>query len=198
VPPAATAHTRHTVEASPLTPGEVHELTWGWWLAVVLGVMSMVAGAIILAKPSDSLPTLAVVSGIFVLVDGIFALIGALTGRAESRGLAAILGVVSVIVGMLLIRHPIGGVTAIALLLASWLIAAAIVRLVFAFERPEHRVRGILVAAALGAAGVLIVASPHIGYATLALFAGLGFIAYGAGMIAVGLGLRAVRRVTAA
>ncbi|HET7427055.1 MAG TPA: DUF308 domain-containing protein [Gemmatimonadales bacterium] len=184
------------MEASPLTPGELHELTWGWWLAIVLGVLSMVAGAIVLAKPSDSLETLAVVSGIFVLLDGIFELVAALSSRTENRGLAAILGVVSVIVGMLLIRHPIGGVTAIALLLASWLIAAAIVRLVFAFERPEHRVRGIIVAVALGAAGILIVASPNIGYATLALFAGLGFIAYGAGMIALGWAMHTVRRVS--
>ena len=31
----------------------------GWWLLLVVGVLSVVAGVIILLKPSDSLPTLA-------------------------------------------------------------------------------------------------------------------------------------------
>jgi uncharacterized membrane protein HdeD (DUF308 family) len=185
------------VEAN-LTAGEVKQLTWGWWLTILLGVMSIVAGAIVLAKPSDSLPTLAVVSGIFVLLDGIIELVAALIGRTENRGLMAVLGVVSTIVGILLIRHPIQGVTAIALLLASWLIAAGIVRLVLAFERDEHRGRGIVVAVALGAAGIAIVASPNIGYATLALIAGLGFIVYGATLLALGWAMHAVRRATAA
>jgi uncharacterized membrane protein HdeD (DUF308 family) len=160
--------------------------------------MSIVAGAVVLAKPDDSLPTLAVISGIFVLIDGIVALVAAIGNSAANRGFAAVLGVVSVIVGILLIRHPVGGVTFVALLLASWLIAAGIVRLVIAFESPERRVRGILVALALGVAGVLIVASPHIKYATLALIAGLGFIAYGVGMVAIGLAMHAVRRAAAA
>jgi hypothetical protein len=38
----------------------------------------------------------------------------------------------------------------------------------------------------------VIVSSPHIGYATLALIVGLGFIAYGVAMVVVGWGLRAV------
>jgi uncharacterized membrane protein HdeD (DUF308 family) len=179
---------------APLTSGEVKELTWGWWLTLIVGGLSIVAGVIVLLKPDDSLPTLAVISGIFVLVDGIVELVAALSSRTENRGLLAILGVVSVIVGILLIRHPIQGVTAIALLLASWLIAAAIVKLVLAFERPEHRLRGVLVAVVLGIAGIAIVASPNIGYATLALFAGLGFLLYGMTMIVLGVAMRAVRR----
>jgi uncharacterized membrane protein HdeD (DUF308 family) len=63
-----------------------------------------------------------------VLIDGIVAIVAPLGPDTENRGLVAILGVVRVVVGILLIRHPIAGVTAVALLLGIWLIAAAVVR----------------------------------------------------------------------
>lgn len=178
---------------SPSSPAALRELSSGWWLAALIGVISVVAGAIVLAKPSDSLATLAVIMGVFVLVDGIAALVSALSSEAENRGLVVILGVVSVVVGTLLIRHPTRSVTAIALLIGIWLIVAGVVRLVVAFALPDHRVRRIAVALVTGIAGVVIVASPHIGYTTLALIVGLGFIAYGAGMVLLGWAMYAVR-----
>lgn len=174
---------------------EVSEVTRSWWLVAVMGVLSVVAGIVVLAKPGDSLATLAVIAGIFILVDGLAELVAALATRTEGRGLVAVLGVLSVVVGLLLIRHPIHGVTAVALLLGLWLVAAGVVRLIGAFEEPEHRGRRIASALVLGVAGVVIVASPHIGYATLALVAGLGFIAYGLSLLVLGWSLRVVREL---
>jgi uncharacterized membrane protein HdeD (DUF308 family) len=104
------------------------------------------------------------------------------------------LGVISVIAGVLLIRHPLGGVRAVALLVGIWLIAAGVVRLVAAFDAPDHRLLRIIVAVVLGAFGVAIVAEPHIGYTTLAVIAGIGFILYGIGMVAVGWAMQVIRR----
>jgi uncharacterized membrane protein HdeD (DUF308 family) len=163
-----------------------------WWIAALVGVLSIIAGIIVLAKPSDSLSTLAVVSGIFVLIDGLAAIVAALGRETENRGLVATLGVVSVVVGILLIRHPIAGVTFVALILGIWLIAAAVVRLVVAFEFDQHRLRELIVAVILAIVGIAIVSSPHIGYATLALIVGLGFIGYGAAMVVVGAAIRTV------
>jgi len=191
--------TRWTIGASMSNPGssELRDLTMGWWLALLIGVISIVAGAIVLAKPDNSLKTLAVIAGVFVLVDGIFALAASLSRHTESRGLVAILGVLSVIVGTLLIRHPIGGIAAIALLLGIWLIAAGVVRFVLAFELPDHRWRRIAAAVVMAIAGIVIVGSPHIGYATLALIAGLGFIGYGAGMLLLGWAMHTVHTAPA-
>src|SRR5690348_12474582 len=134
----------------------LREVTWGWWLALLIGFLSIVAGVIVILKPSDSLSTLAVIVGIFILVDGVIALIAALIGDAENRGLVAVLGVLSAIAGVLLIRHPLGGVRAVALLLGIWLIAAAVVRLVVAFSVPGNRLWRVLVALVLGVFGVVI------------------------------------------
>ena len=172
-------------EALPLPP---------WWLPFTIGVIALAAGVIVLLKPSDSLDTLAVVSGIFILIDGIVEIAASFSRRTESRGTLAVIGILSVIAGVLLIRHPVVGVTAVALVLGIWMIAVGVVHFAAAAGEPYHRGRRTAASSALAIAGVIIVASPHIKYATLALITGLGFIAYGLGMIVVGVAIRALLR----
>ena len=174
--------------------GGVQEATSGWWLLVVVGVLSLIAGVIILFQPGDSLATLAVIAGIFLLVDGILELVSSFLRSTPNRGLVALLGVVTAIVGVLLIRHPIGGVTAIALLIGIWLIAIGVIRLATAFEEPGRVGWRIFAGIVELIAGIIIVADPNIGYATLAILVGLGFILNGIGMIALGWGVREVHK----
>ena len=171
----------------------LRELTWGWWLALLIGAVSIAAGIIVILKPSNSLATLAVIFGIFILVDGVVELVASLSGDTQNRGLLAVLGALSVIAGVLLIRHPLGGVRAVALLLGIWLIAAGVVRFIGALAFPGRRLLRLVVAVVLVIFGVVIVSSPHIGYATLALIAGICFICYGIGMLAVGWAMHAIR-----
>jgi uncharacterized membrane protein HdeD (DUF308 family) len=175
-----------------LSQEELHESTWAWWLLMLVGLLGIAAGVIVLAKPGGSLATLAVIAGVFVLVDGIFDLVASIGGRTENRGMVALLGVLDIVVGVLLIRHPIGGVLAIALIIGIWLIAMGIVRLVVAFER-EHRIWNILVALIEVAAGIVIVSSPPIGFATLALLVGISFIANGVATFALGWIMHSLR-----
>jgi uncharacterized membrane protein HdeD (DUF308 family) len=182
------------MSGTSLSPADLREVTWGWWLALLVGILSIVAGAIVIAKPSNSLSTLAVIFGIFILADGIIELIAALSSHTENRGSLAVIGVISVIAGVLLIRHPLGGVRAVALLVGIWLIAAGVVRFIAAFESPENRLWRIIAASILAIFGIIIVASPHIGYATLALITGIGFICYGIGMMALGWAMHSIRK----
>jgi uncharacterized membrane protein HdeD (DUF308 family) len=87
-----------------------------------------------------------------------------------------VFGVVSLVVGILLIRHPIGGVLAAALLV--------------------HRVWRVLLALVQLAAGVVLVSSPSISLATLALLVGISLIASGVTTFALGWLMHAVRRDT--
>ncbi len=171
----------------------------GWWLFLLGGCLSLIAGVIVLFKPSDSLATLAVVAGILVLIDGIFELVASLSRSRSNRGLLAVSGVVSVVIGILLIRHPVGGVTAIALFIGIWLVAVGLVRFIAAFDEPRgHRAPRITVAVVEFVAGLVIVAAPGIGYATLALIVGIAFIANGLAMMVLGWGMRRVKHDIAA
>lgn len=173
---------------------QVRELWRLWWLPILLGALSIVAGAIVLAKPDNSLATLAVIVGIFVLFDGLLELFGSLSRFTENRGLVALLGVLNLIVGILLIRHPIAGVTVIALFIGIWLVVMGTVRVIMAFEVEERRGWSLVVAAVEVIAGVVIVASPGIGFATLALLVGFAFIVNGVSMILMGMVMHAAGR----
>jgi uncharacterized membrane protein HdeD (DUF308 family) len=173
---------------------EVKELTWGWWLVLLVGLLSVAAGVVILIKPGGSLATLAVIAGIFLLVDGILELVSALMRGTRNRGLVALFGVLTAVIGVLLIRHPIGGVAAVALLIGIWLIAIGVIRFATAFEEDEHRGWHAFAGILELVAGIVIVASPGIGFATLALLVGIGFIVNGAGLCSLGWAMHEVRQ----
>ena len=69
-----------------------------------------------------------VLHGIFLLVDGILELASSFLSSTRNRGMVAPFGAITAIVGVLLIRHPIGSVTAVALLIGLWLIVIGVIR----------------------------------------------------------------------
>ena len=165
-----------------------------WWVELLLGIAAIVAGVIVLAQPGISLVTLAWVGGIFLLVDGVFEVIAALSRRAEGRGMLALFGVLIIIVGLMLVRHPIGGVVAIAMLLGIWFVAFGTIRFVDALDRPELRLWNLFLAVVEVIVGVIIVSSPDIGVGTLALIAGIGFVLRGIGMVTLAWMMRSASR----
>src|SRR4051812_29435998 len=84
---------RRTSMSNGTFTAELRGWTSGWWLLLLVGTLSVIAGVIILFKPSDSLATLAVIAGIFVLVDGLVELIASFSRQTQSRGFVAVLGV---------------------------------------------------------------------------------------------------------
>ena len=107
--------------------------------------------------------------------------------------LSVLLGVVSLIVGIFLIRHPIHGVTAVAILVGIWLIALGAVRLVLVFEAEGDRGWRLFVAIVELIAGVVIVSSPGIGITTLAILVGIALIINGLALAAAGFVLHQAR-----
>lgn len=167
-------------------------------LLLIVGALSVAAGVIVLAKPHISLATLAVVFGIFLLIDGVFEFSWALVRRGEDRALLALVGVVSAVVGVVLIRHPTKAVAVIALFLGLWLIVLGLIRLVRASDQTDHRGWATFSGLVEIVGGIVIVSSPHIGVATLALLVGIVFIVRGLALCVVAWALhRATRALSA-
>jgi uncharacterized membrane protein HdeD (DUF308 family) len=165
----------------PALVSDLRSIARAWWVLALLGLISIVAGVIVLARPSTSLAALAVITGVFLLVDGIFELTWALLDSQQNRGLVAVFGVITAIAGVILIRHPTHAVVAIALLLGLWLIAAGVLRLFRVFAEPGRGVWSALLAVLELIAGIVIVSSPNIGVSTLALLIGLSLVIRGVG-----------------
>ena len=182
------------VREDVVTPEQVRALAELWWLAVAVGLLSLIAGGLVVARPDHSLRALAVIIGIFVLIDGAVEVYLSLASRVENRATTALLAILNVIVGVLLIRHPLAGVQATALFIGIWLIAVGVLHGLAALDTTEQRLARLVVATVEIIAGVVVVASPNIGYAALASLVGLSFVANGIAMIVFGILLRTFKR----
>ncbi|CAB4868940.1 unannotated protein [freshwater metagenome] len=181
-------------------PQGLRELRSLWWIFMLFGVLALAAGIILIAWPGISLVTLAVVAGIFLLVDGVFAVVGSiLAGKgAEGRGLLAIIGVLSVIAGIVMVKHPFNTLVILVIILGLWLVLSGIVRFVAAVAEQENRPTNIAVGIFDLVAGIVILVWPGIGLSTLAILAGIIFIARGVVFFAGGLQLRRLPKTAAA
>jgi uncharacterized membrane protein HdeD (DUF308 family) len=167
----------------------LRDITRSWWILLLIGCLSVIAGVIVLAKPSDSLSVLVIVCGIFIVLSSVLELWTVVTGSRS--GTAVLLGVLGIVIGILLIRHPIGGVTAATLLVGVWFVAIGVIRLLDALTM--DRGKWVLAVAGLQiVAGIVLVASPHIGLATLALLIGIALILNGAALGGLGIAVRAL------
>jgi uncharacterized membrane protein HdeD (DUF308 family) len=164
-----------------------------WWLMVLLGLVSLAAGVILVAKPSHSLATLSVVFGIFLLIDGVVELVSSFRREEGNKALAAIVGVLGIVIGIILIRHPTHAVNAVGLVIGIWLVAAGSVRLVRAVVEWVRPVVRSAIAALEIVVGIAVISDPHIGYATLAVLVGIWLILNALAMVGLGLMLRAAK-----
>jgi uncharacterized membrane protein HdeD (DUF308 family) len=169
----------------------LREITGAWWILVLVGCLSVVAGAIVLAEPDNSLSVLVIVSGIYIVLSSLLELWS--VAFVSRSGTAALFGVLGIVIGILLIRHPIHGILAATLLVGLWFVAIGVIRLLDALGM-ERRAWALAVAALQIVVGIVLVASPHIGLATLALLIGLSFILNGVALVALGTVLRALHR----
>ncbi|HEY7618540.1 MAG TPA: DUF308 domain-containing protein [Solirubrobacteraceae bacterium] len=151
-----------------------------WWMLAILGVVSLIAGVLAIAYPDITLLAIGVIFGIYLLLAGIFELVNAIVGDAESRALAAIVGVVGLVAGLVCLRRPGQSLLALVVVLGIYLIVVGAASLVRAIGDSEHRGWAILGALADLVLGILILAVPKVSLATLALLFGLSLIFRGA------------------
>ncbi len=161
-----------------------------WWLVMLFGAVVFAVGIFFVVSPHETLATFTVIAGILLLVDGLLAIGGSIFGRAEGRGLLAMIGVLSAIAGLVLIKKPFGALVVFVLILGVWLIVAGVVRLVAAFGEPEGRTGNIAIAIFDVIAGIVILSWPAPSLATLAVIIGIVLIIRGALWIGVGWELR--------
>jgi len=166
---------------------ELRSVTSLSWLTIGVGILSLIAGVIVILRPSNSLATIAVIVGIFAVIDGAIALVRAIGGPSGGRAFLVLIGIISLVIGVILIRHPTKSVTAVALVIGIWLIAMGAIRLVLAFESSGERGWQLCVAGIELIAGIVIVSSPHIGVTALAVILGIGLILNGLALAAAGV-----------
>jgi uncharacterized membrane protein HdeD (DUF308 family) len=166
-----------------------------WWWPALFGVVSIIAGVLVLAWPGPTLVVLAVLFGIELIVWGIYRLIGAITfgdAGGGARTLWAILGVLSLLLGFYALRHIVITLLALGLLLGIFWLVDGIGLIVSAVEHRGMPGRGLsLLSGVLGViAGLVLLVWPSISLLTLAWLAGLWLLIVGVMQVGVAIQLR--------
>src|SRR5262249_48735901 len=92
-----------------------------WWVPVLRGVAAIIFGVIAFTHPVMAAATLVLFFGAWVLIDGIFRIIGAIRDRSDPDwGWQLVIGILGIMVGLLTFHAP--GITALALVIyiAAW------------------------------------------------------------------------------
>ena len=182
----------------PLLAGlEEVRRNWGWFLA--LGIALIVLGVLALGAPW--LVTLATVLlfGWLLLFAGVFEAVGAFWARRWSGFFLHLLaGTLNVVIGLLLIAHPVAGAAGLTLLLAAFFLVGGLFRLGVAaavqFPGWPWAVLGGAVTALLG---ILIWAEwPSSALWVIGLFVGIELIFRGLGWVMFALAARELPRPT--
>jgi uncharacterized membrane protein HdeD (DUF308 family) len=161
-------------------------ITTLWWVFVLFGVVTLGVGVFFVVSPHETLSTFTVIAGIFLLVDGVLAILASIFSGGEGRGLLALIGVLSVLAGLVLIKKPFDTLVVFTLIVGVWFVAAGIVRFVVGLASPEGRGGNMVTAVLDLIAGIVILSWPDLGLATLAVIIGIVLILRGVFFIVAG------------
>ncbi len=104
-------------------------------LSIVLGILMIIAGIIAMFAPWEAGLVITIVVGWSAIFNGVAQIIfGFRTHGGWHVLLEFVLGIIYIIAGIYLLMHPIGGLLAITLILASFLMVYGIFALVLAFQ----------------------------------------------------------------
>jgi uncharacterized membrane protein HdeD (DUF308 family) len=167
-------------------------LAKNWWLLLLRGIAAIVFGVLAFAWPGLTLLTLILLYGAYALIDGVIAIVAAITGNAPAgRWWLAIAGILGIAVGALTFMLP--GMTALILLftIAGWAVAIGVLQIIGAIRlRKEIDNEWLLILngaiSVFFGLGVMV----YPGAGALALVWVIGTYAIIAGVLYIGLALR--------
>jgi uncharacterized membrane protein HdeD (DUF308 family) len=113
----------------------------GWWLVLVLGIVSVAAGVIAIFYPGITALALLIVIGVNAVFSGVFDIAMAVRLRKEIEGewLLGLAGAVSILFGVFVIILPGAGALALVWLISAYAIATGILFILLGFKLRSHK-----------------------------------------------------------
>jgi uncharacterized membrane protein HdeD (DUF308 family) len=164
-----------------------------WWIPVLRGVAAVLFGIMAFVYPGLTVAVLVLLFGAWILVDGVFRVVGAIGHRASDKewGFDLIIGIMGIIIGFLTFHAP--RITALALIIyiAAWALMIGATEIALAIKlRREIKGEWFLILMGLLSIvfAVMLLWNPLPG--ALALVWLIGSYAIVFGMLAIILGFR--------
>ena len=154
-----------------------------WWLLLILGIISLIAGLLIVFNPGAALLTIAIFFGAWLLVSGIFTLIRGFADDLDTgaRILAIISGALSIVLGIMCFKNIANSVLILTLFVAIGLILRGLFELIVGLTSKGAEGRGWMITLGIITllAGIAVLVWPGIGLATLVYIIGFALILMG-------------------
>lgn len=118
---------------------QLRHLTSYWWIILLEGIFGIIIGIVAFALPGVTALALLFLVATWAILTGILELVSAFSGRAPARREWAmgIAGVLSIVLGILLVIQPGAGLLTIVWLIGIYAIAWGFTLLVRAFQHRE-------------------------------------------------------------
>ncbi|WP_421083697.1 HdeD family acid-resistance protein [Rothia nasimurium] len=162
-------------------------------LAIVLGLMAII-------WPGITLSVIAVMWGIFALIEAISTF--SRVGSADKSGkfFYILSGVIGILAGLAVILQPLWGAATLTWVLGFWLMVRGIIEIVAAIRLPKESPKAYLILAGVLwlLAGLLVMASPGVAMISMIVWIGLLTIILGITLIVAGFKSRSAAKRTAA
>jgi uncharacterized membrane protein HdeD (DUF308 family) len=186
--------------ASDQAHGYLKEMADHWGLVLLLGVLSIILGVLVIVYPGATVVTVAIFFAAWLFVSGIFSLITAFSSHGDtgSRVLAAVLGVLSIIVGFALLRSPFQSVEVLIFVIGVFWVAQGILTFVSAFSRHQGRGWQLFIGVLGIIAGIIVLQYPIDSAVTLAIIGGIWIIILGVMQIFAAFEIRRAAKVLGA
>ncbi len=167
--------------------------SWGWVL--FFGIVTLILGVLVVIRPKDTVYAFAILLGIWLFVAGLFRIVTAIAESGDTAGnrwFVAVLGLLSVIIGILFLRHTEETVTTLAFLIGLFWVVGGIIEFFTAYGDDGSPARGWRIAMGVlaFAAGIVTLVVPHLTLNVLAVIMGIWLIIYGVLEIALSFQLR--------
>jgi uncharacterized membrane protein HdeD (DUF308 family) len=187
-------HPRMAVTAGTATPGGPVPVGRYWWVPLVAGILSIGFGLAALVWPGPTLLVVAIIVGAYLAAWGVMAIVRAIGGGEDTppmlRVLLALIGILSVLAGLLALVRPEESVLAIAWIVGFWWVLVGVLEFAQGLVIRERRGANLALGALGIAAGAIILAQPEIGLITLVWIVGIGLIVQGGIEVVAGWALR--------
>ena len=114
----------------------IESLKRHWWVPVLRGIAAIVFGVIAFVYPGITIATLVLFFGAWVLIDGIFRVVGAIGHRVSDPdwGWHIVIGIVGIIVGLLTFHAPQITALALVIYIAAWALMIGATEIAFAIK----------------------------------------------------------------
>jgi uncharacterized membrane protein HdeD (DUF308 family) len=173
-------------------PGEIlGDLARSWTLILVVGIVTLVAGVCTIAWPERTVVVVAVVIGLQLVVSGILRLVAAFTVEEGSRIWDVLVGLASVVVGILCLKDVFQTIAALSLIVGIlWVIQGIAEFFAGVAGATRHRALTILMGIMGTVAGVVVLTYPIDSVLALAWILGVWLTVRGAMLVAAAFTLR--------